>query len=338
MALLFMDGFGGGDASTGKWDPSSANYTPQTASPRLPGSYYASYGAGSNIYKTIPASSKIILGVGFSESMTGTSGTLIFYGDGGGTAHITLQHNQSTGHLEVYRGSTLIGTGMAVIPRNSWCYIEISVTISDTVGEIHVRLNGAASDEITFVGDTKNGGTATTIDMIRFSGGWSGGVGSFRIADLYVLNDTGTTNNDFLGDVAVRTLSPNGNGTYSQLVGSDSDSVDNYQLVDEHPYATTDYVGSASTGDKDSYLLEDLPVGVTNVYAVQVAGKMLKSDASLGQARYIVRSGGIDYPGTTQALSTSAIGYYELYETDPATSIQWTPTGVNDLEAGMEVM
>lgn len=122
------------------------------------------------------------------------------------------------------------------------------------------------------------------------------------------------------------------------LVGSDADSINNYQLVDEHPYSGTDYTGSATTGDKDTYALTDLPAGVTTVFGVQVTGKMAKSDATVAQARYLLRSGGTDYGGTTRTLTTSFTTYSDLYETDPATGVAWTASGVNNLESGMEVM
>lgn len=339
MALLFMDGFGGGDTNTGKWDPPSSGYTPQTAAPRVPGGYYATIGAGGNIYKTIPAASKIILGVGYKDGLVGTGGSVVFYGDGGTTSHISVTHNQSTGQMQLLRGSTLIATGATTIPNGSWFYLEVSVTISDTVGEVHIRLNGAPTDEISFTGDTKNGGTAATIDRVQFSSGWAGGLGSVHLADCYILNDTGAApNNNFLGDVAVRTLSPASNGTYSQLTGSDGNSVDNYLLVDEHAYSSTDYVGSATVGQKDSYVMADLPAGVSTVYAMQVTGLMAKSDAALAQARYIVRSGGTDYNGATRALGTTYVSYSDIFVTDPATGVAWTPAGVNSVETGMEVV
>ena len=127
--------------------------------------------------------------------------------------------------------------GHIFVPSNNWYYLEISVTIDDAIGEVHVRLNGSTTDEVSYTGDTKNAGTATDIDAVRFA--FSG-----RIADVYVLNSLGSMNNNFLGDVAVRTLIPDGNGTSSQLTGSDGNTTDNYLLVDEHNYSSADYVGT----------------------------------------------------------------------------------------------
>lgn len=335
MALLFMDGFGGGDISF-KWDIGSNGngYGIASAGPRVPGGYYyAVGGVNQGMIKSVTASNKLIIGFGL---FTAGASYVTVYGDTGATQHITVVRNTSSGVLEIRRGAfngTLLASGTQPIFNNQWNYVEVSATISDTVGEVHVRLNGQTTDDVSYTGDTKNGGTATTIDRMQIVV-----TSSSRLSDVYILNDTGTTNNNFLGDVAVRTLSPSGDGTYSQLLGSDGDSLSNYLLVDEHPYSSTDYVGSATTGQKDAYAMADLPAGVTTIYGVQVNGLMAKTDATLGQARLLLRTNATDHGGTTRALTTTFTGYYDLYEINPVTSVAWTPTDVNGLESGMEIM
>lgn len=338
MALLFMDGFSGEDVSY-KWDVTSSAYTTLIgATSRVAGCYYGSFSNNPRtIYKTLPASSKIIIGYGV---YTNTNQYVTFCGDNGATSHITVVRNSGNGRMEIRRGSdsgTLLATGTTPVFVTTWAYVEISVTISDTVGEVHIRFNGQTTDDVSFTGDTKNGGTATTIDRINYCSG-NGSVSTSYVADLYILDSTGATNNDFLGDVAVRTLAASGNGTDSQLTGSDGDSTNNYLLVDEHPFASADYVGSATSGLRDTYTLADLPGGVSTVYGVQVSGLMAKSDVSLGTAKLVIRSGGTLYDGTTRALSTSYVGYYERYTINPATGLAWTVSDVNGLEAGMEVV
>lgn len=342
MALLFMDGFGGAD-STSKWDISSTLLAFGSASPRTTGGYYGIFNNSSAVSKTFPAASQVFFGHGMLSTGGGNGGNYVtFYGDGGATAHITVWRNTTSGCLMILRGTTggtFLTIGTTPIPDSTWCYIEVSVTISDTVGQVHVRLNGSTTDEVSFTGDTKSGGTNTTIDRVVVgSGTFAGGGDNSRISDVYILNSLGTTNNTFLGDVAVRTLSPSGNGNSSQLIGSDGNSTDNYLLLDEHPPSTADYVGSATPGQKDTYAIQDLPAGVTTVYGYQVTGRMAKVDASLGQARYVLRSAGTDYTGTTRALSTAYNTYSDLYETDPATSTAWTVSGVNNAELGMEIV
>lgn len=331
MALLFMDSFAGNDIST-KWDAASAIYQHGTTTPRLTGGSWISMGYGNNaIYKTVPASSKIIMGCGMRFG-----GFISFYGDAGATQHISVIRNTSTGLVEIRRGGTsgtVLATSSNFMPYD-WTYIEASVTISDTVGEVHVRINGANTDFVSYTGDTKNAGTATTIDRIAIATQINGN----QISDVYILDDTGAANNAFLGDVGVKAMVPNGNGNSSQLVGSDGNSTDNYLLVDDTPFSSADYAGSATTGQKDTYTMSNLPAAATNVYGVQLAGNMVKSDAGVGNARLLLRSGGTDYSGNTEALSTSNATYIKLYEQDPATSAAWTVSNANSAEAGMEVM
>lgn len=333
MALLFMDGFGGGDGSF-KWDVVTNNYTPETVNPRLPGGYSVRL-LSTTLSKSFTPASKVIMGFGIRSN---AACNVSFWGDSGVTRHITVIRNATTGILEIRRGTetgTLLASGTQSITNDQWNYWEVSVTIADAGGEVHVRLNGQTTDEVSYVGDTKNGGTSTSVDRVFIPGP---GTVTY-VADVYILDDSGPApNNTFLGDVVVRTLSPTGNGAFSQLTGSDGNQTDNYLLVDEHPYSSADYVGSATVGLKDTYAIGDLPGGVTTVYGVQLNSMMAKSDASLASARNVLRSGGTDYTGTTRALTTTYTGYYELYETNPATTFAWTPTDVNGIEAGMEVM
>lgn len=338
MALLFIDGFSGQDL-TYKYDfGSSGNFNTATSTPRIAGGYYGDNCTGAWT-KTIPASTRVFVGIGYRA---GLNFDITFFGDSGATQHITVRRNNTTGMLEIRRGTsggTLLATGTTPLLGGVWNYIEASCTVSDTIGEVHVRLNGSPTDEVSYTGDTKNGGTSTSIDRAQINFEGNTGLAGNSVADLYIANDTGSApNNNFLGDVAVRTLVPNGNGNSSQLVGSDGNSTDNYLLVDERPPSSTDYVGSATPGQKDTYALANLPGGVTNVYGVQISGSMAKNDASLAQSRLIVRSGGTDYSGTTRTLNTTYQGYYEFYETDPNTSTNWTASGVNNMEAGMEVL
>ncbi len=336
MAVIFMDGFGGGDATWGKWDPTTNAYTATTgAGSRVSGGYYAQWGTLHTASKSFATpSTKMIVGMGVMPEWQ--QWYISFYGDAGVTQHITVVRNTTNGFLEIRRGSnggTLLASGSTPILLSTWNYIEVSCTISDTVGEVHVRLNGSTTDEASYTGDTKNGGAATSIDRLYFN------IDRCRMADMYVLDGTGSAPlNAFLGDITVRTLTPNGNGTYSQLTNSAGNSTNNYTYVDEHPYAGADYVGSATIGQKDTYAISDLPAGVSTVYAMQVTGVMAKSDATLAQARYVVRSGGSDYGGTSRALSTSYVTYSDVFTTDPATGVAWTPAGINAVETGMEVM
>lgn len=330
MTLLVMDGFDVGDITL-------RGYT------QLPGyslttttrfSYGRACAMNSGLFKiSFTASSKVICG--FAVDVTGGAGQFWMYGDSGATAHIEVAWG-TDGSLVASRAGTALtgGTLPAGTLAAGWNYIEVAGVVSDTVGVIEVRLNGSSTSAINITGaDTKSGGTATTIDAV----GFIRSSGTVSIDDLYIANDSGSANNTFLGDNRIYTLAPDGNGNYSQLVGSDADSTNNYQLVDEIPYSTTDYVGSPTSGNRDSYTLTDLPANVSTVRAVQEVAIAAKTDAGAQSLKQTVRISSTDYETAATALSTSYSTLRNLRETNPNTTSAWTASDVNGMEIGVRL-
>lgn len=242
----------------------------------------------------------------------------------------------------VYRNTTLIASLANVVPDILWHHVRVHAIIHDTTGLVEVFVDGAASPVITFSGDTRNAGATGAIDTLHFDS-TSGGTGNGRFDNLWVTDTGGSAPyNDDMGELVITTLLPNGNGNYSQLVGSDGNSTDNYLLVDESTnYAVADYNGSATVNDKDTYLMSDLPSGALTVYAVQDIGVAFKSDAGAKSGRTLLRASGTDYAGTTVALATtpsasSVRGTRRIV--DPATGVAWANAAVDALEAGFEVL
>jgi hypothetical protein len=79
---------------------------------------------------------------------------------------------------------------------------------------------------------------------------------------VYVLDNTGTQNNDLIGDCRIETLYPNGAGNYAQLSANGAGT--NYGCVNEHPADddTTYVPGTASVGSTAT-LLEIRPAPST---------------------------------------------------------------------------
>jgi hypothetical protein len=333
MTLLYIDGFG--HSAAGRYTNASPSAVGLTASPRAPGCYYAS-GYSGVIKRPFTAASEVFTGIGFNPTtLAANKYILSFFGDAAVTQHISLVLN-AAGRIELRlatNNGSVLATGGTTLPVGQWTYIEARATIADSGGVVQVRLNGNTANEIDYTGDTRNAGTNTTIDAISMGGSST----TDYFADWYILNTAGTFNNNWRGDVVVRTLTPNGNGAYSQLSGSDGDTVNNWQLVDEVPPSTSDYVGSQTVDNKDAYTLPDLPATVTTVYGVQVAATMAKSDAGSGAAKILTRSDDTDYTPNTYTLGTSWSETLELSEADPATTLAWTPAGVNALQVGMQV-
>lgn len=255
--------------------------------------------------------------------------------ENGATTHLTLRASSTDG-WEVVRGSSTIiaSSASALMVPNVWYYTEIAVRIADTGGTVVVRLNGV--EVINFTGDTRNAGVAQVDQITCF---FPASNTTQWIDDVYYLDDTGPAPyNTFLGDCRVPILAPNGNGTYSQLVGSDGNSTDNYQLVDEIPPSTADYVGSATPGQRDTYQHTDLTTAAGQVLAVQPAALAFASDAGAASLKTVTRlASGTERLSAAQTLSASAQWICDPPQTTDPAGVPWTITNVNNAEFGVEV-
>jgi hypothetical protein len=325
-----MDGFDLGD-STVRFDYTGTLFGSSTTTAFTYGRSVSNGGNQQFMKKAVPAASIVYSGVRF---FPGQAGGLIFFGDSGATQHVTVAV-QGSGAIQIYRGNmagTLLATAVPTWPLSTWGYLEVSCSISDTVGYVEVRKDGSATPVVTFTGDTKNAGTSSTIDAVGLITASST---PSLFDDWYICDNNGTANNTWLGDVRVMTLAPNGNGASSQFLNSASNFTNNYTYVDEQPYSAADYVGSTTTGDVDTYTMADVSQGT--IFGVQPILIAAKPDAGLAQIKQVVRSGATNYTGTTKVLSTTFTSYTDApLETDPATSAAWTQSGVNAVEVGVQ--
>lgn len=350
MTLLFMESFDDDLWNRGKWNTVGGSVT-RDASGRNGGAAKFTYNYGDsaafNLVKQVAAAEEhatFILGFAFKAVVALTSRTGVadgypvqFLSDSAATNHVAISFD-SSGIITARRGTTSLGTsGANALLLNTWYYIEIKATLSDTVGVITVRVNGTNWINVSSV-DTKNAGTKTVFDSIRLTGDSSSGSSEYYLFDdLYLCNGAGSIRNDFLGDVAVEVLYPNGDGANSGMTGSDGNSVNNYLLVDEATIDTADYVGSGVDGTKDTYAFGNLTRAAGTVYGVQGAIHAAKTDAGARSMRMLARPGSTDQPSSDFALGTGYLPYTYVWQQNPDTSTDWSVTTVNASEFGAEV-
>jgi hypothetical protein len=250
-----------------------------TASLRL------SSGWNRGVDKTIDSQATWILGIGITMSALPSATATIFGLYDNTTLHCDLRLTAG-GFLQITRNGTVLGTGTSALSAGVYYYIEFKVTISDTVGVAGCRINGVSELALTSQ-DTRNGANATA-DTFRILGvtGIDAGT-TINTDDFYACDGTGGgSDNDYLGDVRVEAIFPSGNGNSSQFLGSDSNSTDNYLLVDEAtPNDDTDYVESSTVGDKDTYAYGNLTATSGTVYGVIPMPYARKTDAGVRSAR-----------------------------------------------------
>lgn len=341
MALLFMDGFdhyATADLAK-KYASVGSTSSVQSAAGRRGGGALRCTSSSPSVTKTLAASSSWVIGFALSVSIFPGSASAIAALLDAGTIQCSLMVNPD-GTLSVVRGaSTAVtgGTSVAALSVGAFAYIEWKVTIADSIssGTCKVRINGVEVINVTTGQDLKSTAN-TTANQVRVGSASSLSVAQHDFDDLYVCDQSGSNNNDFLGDVRVDTLFPTADGNYSQF--TPSTGTDHYVLVDEATPNTTDHNDGANVSDRDSYALGNLAALVSQtVYGVQVNAACLKDDAGAKSASTFVRSSSTNGDGASVALSTSQAYISQVYETDPNGAVAWTETTVNAMEAGVRV-
>lgn len=337
MAVIFMDSANSGEGPT-KWDTLVVNATLSGVSPSGRNAYRTVNDNGNLILKIIPDTTSVLVGWKGRLNTLDTdnaANNLSFQirSDAGVTIHLTLGVTP-LGAVTVRRGTgtgTLLGTSAnGVIVEDTWHHYEFRATLNDTTGRAVVWIDGVATPVIDFTGDTKNAGTKTDIDAIRFgrvisSSGWD-------VCDISIASET--TN---YGVTEVASMLPTGNGNSSGMVGSDGNQTDNYLLADEAtPNGDTDYNIGDTEGEKDTYAMANLPTGTWDVLAVQTNIHARKNDAGTRFMRPVLRTNSTDYTGTSVVMAESYDTHWQVFNTNPDTAAAWTEAEIDALEVGAE--
>lgn len=342
MTALFTDGFDHYAIAdvTKKWTLSGGGVL-SIQSGRRAGSNAIRFGSYSNwVMKLLAAAENaLVMGAAFKiNSLQFNSSQHIFTLATGGAWQCELRVNVF-GQLEISRNGIVLATSGQALQVGSYNFVEFKVTIADSIAanSCIARVNNVNWLNLAAGTDVKGHASINTVDQV-YLGAYNGGPngGSYDFDDFYLLNQAGSVNNDFLGDIRVDPYYANGDGTYQQLTPSTGTT--HYNLVDDPLLDVNDYVSSSVAGNKDTYTFGDMSHNPTSIFAVQLNLAALKDDAGARSIKSVTRSGGNDYNGNPVALGTGVLCYSELRETDPATSAAWTKAGFNAVEFGAEVV
>jgi hypothetical protein len=258
-------------------------------------------------------------------------------------SQVGLQINGTTNTLSFYRGTSILGTSTVFLREDTWYFIELKCTINNTTGAYEVRVNGQNILSATSV-DTQQTANAriATAGFVSYARSSNDSRNQYW-DDFYLLDDTGDFANDFLGESRVATLFPNANGNFSNFIGSDGNSNQNFRLVDANPHNSgTNYVESNTSGAIDTYRFETLPSKpiVSGIYGVKTTNFTSKDEAGTKSFRNVVRVSGENYFGSGDFNYPSFDSYdvfYDNWSFNPANTGIWDEQTINSIQAGFEV-
>jgi hypothetical protein len=249
--------------------------------------------------------------------------------DNDGVEHVRIT-TTSSGTIRAWRGAeaTLLGESAANVFNPAWgfMYVEVKATIDDSAGIVVVRINESIVLNLSSA-DTRNAGLASWNRVALH------GRTTTWFDDWYVLDGSGASNNDFLGDCRADPHMPNANGANSG--STPSTGTDRYATVDEtSPNSDTDYNTITNVGDKDTLSIANQVNAGKAIYGVVAHAFAKKTDAGAGDHCIVVRQDGVDYDGASSGANTS-YGYYANHVMSTAPDgTAWTETKFNAIEVG----
>ncbi len=244
----------------------------------------------------------------------------------------------TNGNLTVMRGSTTLGSVPSGwnVSGAIWDYFEIGATINGSTGSVAIKKNGQAILTLTNV-NTQNS-TINTFGTFDFRATpLNGNMNSptFNVQHYTLCDNSGTSNNTFLGDVRVFPAPITANDA---VQFTPTGNAANWQNVTTVPLNSgTDYNAGGTVGMQDTFLATALPTSLGKVFAVAVTAVMDKSDAGSRSAAPVVKSGTSVAVGTSLGLSSTPLAFTTIYETDPATGTAWTNAAASAAKPGYQV-
>ena len=344
MALLWIEGFEGVGATDGAAPSPSLVLERKYPTSAYPGSYAIlrpgrvaghslEFTAGWPDIRTGSLTTNATMIVGFGYYFTALqNGKIIGLYDG--TQQGLNVRLTSAGELAVYRDTTSLATTSGLgLATGTWYYIEFKVVCNGTTGSYELRVDGVS--KLSASGTNTKAGSHNYHDRFQMVGQSSG---ACRFDDLYILDGSGSANNDFLGKRRVVGLFPTSDvGGYQDFACSSGS--DHYALVDENPVNDdTDYVQSSTTGHKDLWNHSALSGTGTSIAGIQINTMAKESDATSLALSTLVKSGAAEDAGTGEVIASATYRCLRrISETDPATGVAWTVSGLNAAQFGVKV-
>lgn len=349
MALRFVDGFDHYDRpqATRKWTnifSSHDTWETTTTNARfgLGRCFYANGGTGFEVrlIKFLDSQATFIAGLAYRNNGGVFWPTTIF----GFMDSLQIQtdvRQMATGKLVVTRDGTNIGSdvGNFVMASNTYYYLEFKCTFkTDATGSFTLKANGTTIRSGTNV---QTSATANnTANQIYIGSNSALGAGwDMNIDDLYLCDATGASNNDFLGDMRVRTLVPTSDGTYTAWTPTPSGT--HFNKVNEIPATDdTNYVETSTVNNVDSYNFTQIITNPMNVKGVQMCICARKTDAGTMTLNPFIRtSDSVDRPqAVAMTLTDNYIYHNHVQAVDPATSAAWTISNLNATQFGVKLV
>lgn len=239
-------------------------------------------------------------------------------------------NNYSNDALNIWTSVAAVTTG-PVITASGWYHLE--VTYNSTTKECKVYVEGREVLSATSTTTTTGTVAQVTFGGIRGGGGSATATGNFK--DFVAWNGAGVLNTSQIGTVQVISLDVNSD--VAQPWAATPPGTPGYDILSNNPPDNAQYL-TAAFPVPDPYIgtLSDLPPDVSSVKGIVTFARFTKTDGGDAELTVSLLSDGETAAGAVHTGSVAQTYWLDVFETDPATGMPWTPVAVDDLEIKLD--
>jgi hypothetical protein len=214
----------------------------------------------------------------------------------------------------------------------------MKVYIHDSNGTVEIRIEGETDVDLSSI-DTCNGSNAyvACVDLRGLHSylhtWWS---------DFWLVDLSGSRNNDWLGDRRVDCIRPNANGTHNDFAshdeGDSSGAAGDYTNVDEnYSNLDTDYDYADNVGSKISYNMEPLDVLGAEINAIKTIATARREGVGYKKMKTFNIINSVEDSGDEFTLLSSYRTDIKMDELNPNDSSAFDENDIATIEAGIEI-
>jgi len=330
MALLFATGFETNSDLASYFDAGDFRYF--LSSPGRNGNYALRgiYGGG-DVIKRIPRGvSTAISGVAFITYAFHYDHYFLGFANSSDNMNVELRVNTlGLLYVSIRQGAAYYSTNI-YINLYTWYYVEMKAYCASSGGYVIVRLNGVEILNVSGINTAFDSSNPKT-ERVKIRGH-----DGFFFDDWYICDNSGTKNNDFLGDIKVLSYTPTRDG--SRIDFSPVGAASNYQAVNETlQNSDTNYVTQSGIGMYDLYGFT-APSISGSLLGIQQTVTARKDDSGTRFIKLIGSYGSNNAESSSISLLDTYRTYFNIYESRIGTSEDWTLNDLNSAEFGFKIV
>lgn len=268
----------------------------------------------------------------YMSNSNNSSGYMSVVLNDGASNQCAVRFREDFSIVLVNSAGTILGTPITNgFTAGAFHHFQISLTINNTNGSLHIRKDGSTTDTYAITGvDTQNTGNAYS-NVVQIVS-QAGLLNNFTIDDLFMNNSSGSTTNTFPGEIRSIPLMP---ASDVSVQFSPNTGLTNYTQVRTIPQNNfSSYVQDSTASNSDLYTITALAFTPSAIIGatVRLWGEKTDSGSRSGQAQLKSSTTTVTTPST--ACAVSGMWYWKFYDQDPATTTTWTAAGINAVELG----